>query len=344
MRPTTKDLAREAGVSLATVDRVLNGRSGVRKETVDSVNDVIDRLGFIRNQSAANLARGRTYRFEFLLPRNGDEFLATVIDRIGETRSAFRSEGMQIDHRRALENDPHQVSSLLAELRPEDLDGVAIMAPESPQVRDATMRLKERGVHVVQFVTGQHDLRPYDFVGVDNHAAGATAGRLIGRFSGGRAGKVLVVSETMNSLDSVERRLGFDGVLTRDFSHLTVLPSLETHGDPDRTRAVIRNSYAHRADIVAAYVLSSEARPALEAIAEYRDPASQVIIAHERTQFTEMMLNEGTLDAVIAQNPGHLVRSAVRLLRARTDGRQPLASQERVRIEILIKENLGQET
>ena len=41
LRPTTKDLAKAAGVSRATVDRVLNGREGVKKRTVDRVNDAI---------------------------------------------------------------------------------------------------------------------------------------------------------------------------------------------------------------------------------------------------------------------------------------------------------------
>lgn len=341
MGPTTKDLAKEAGVSLATVDRVLNGRPGVRQTTVASVNAAIEKIGFIRNQSAANLARSRTYRFEFLLPRRGDEFLASVIDRISETKAAFLSESVQIGHRRVLENDPHQISNILSLIEPDDIDGVAIMAPESPQVRDATIRLETRGVHVVHFVSGQHDLRPFDFVGVDNHAAGATAGRLIGRFTGGKRGKVLVVSETMNALDSVERRLGFDAVLTADYGQLAALPTLETHGDPDRTRLVIRNAYTHHDDIIAAYVLSSEARPALEAIAALSDPTAQVIIAHERTPFTEKGLRDGTLDAVIAQDPGHLVRSALRVLKARSDGRELLASQEKIRIEILLKENLG---
>ena len=339
--PTTRDLAREAGVSLATVDRVLNGRPGVRQVTVDAVMAAVDRIGFIRNQSAANLARSRIYRFQFLLPRSGDEFLASVVARITETQAAFLADSVRIGYRQVLEDDPHQISAALAAIEPDAVDGIAIMAPESPQVRDAMLRLKTRGVHVVQFVSGQHDVRPFDFVGVDNHAAGATAGRLIGRFTCGQSGKVLVISETMNALDSVERRLGFDAVLTAGYPNLAVLPSLETHGDPSRTRLVIRTAYASHDDIVAVYVLSSEARPALAAIAEFSDPTAQVIVAHERTQFTERQLCDGTLDAVIAQDPGHLVRSAVRVLRARSDGRTPLASQERIRIEILLKENLG---
>ncbi|MCC5973056.1 MAG: LacI family DNA-binding transcriptional regulator [Rubellimicrobium sp.] len=341
MSPTTRDLAREAGVSLATVDRVLNGRTGVRQATVDAVTAAIARIGYIRNQSAANLARGRTYRFEFLLPRSGDEFLASVIARITETQAAFKADSVDIGYRQCLENDPHQISATLSTITSDAVDGIAIMAPESPQVRDAMLRLMDRGVHVVQFVSGQHDLRPFDFVGVDNHAAGATAGRLIGRFTHERPGQVLVISETMHALDSVERRLGFDAVLTADYPNLVALPSLETRGDPARTRVVIRNAYTSHNDIAAVYVLCSEARPALEGIAEFSDPTAQVIIAHERTRFTERQLCDGTLDAVIAQDPGHLVRSAVRLLRARSDGRTPLASQEKIRIEILLKENLG---
>ena len=51
-------------------------------------------------------------------------------------------------------------------------------------------------------------------------------------------------------------------------------------------------------------------------------------------------LAEGLLDAVVTQDPGHLVRSAVRILRAKCENRAIVASQERIRIEILIEENL----
>jgi LacI family transcriptional regulator len=49
---------------------------------------------------------------------------------------------------------------------------------------------------------------------------------------------------------------------------------------------------------------------------------------------------DGRLDAVITQDTGHLVRSAIRVLQARCDGRDIVTSQERIRIEIILRENL----
>src|ERR1700733_6909966 len=92
MRPTTRDIAKAAGVSLATVDRVLNGRPRVSQAAVDAVTRAIDQLGFVRNISAANLAKSKIYRFAFLLPKAGDQFLETVVARIEEARDSLKSE------------------------------------------------------------------------------------------------------------------------------------------------------------------------------------------------------------------------------------------------------------
>ena len=73
-KPTVHDIAKEAGVSLATVDRVLNRRPGVRTATVARVQAAIDKLGYVRDLSAANLARGRLYRLAFVLPDRKSQF------------------------------------------------------------------------------------------------------------------------------------------------------------------------------------------------------------------------------------------------------------------------------
>ena len=244
MPPTTRDLAQAAGVSLATVDRVLNGRSGVRMGTVERVNQAIREIGFVRNASAATLARGRALRFRFLLPRSDDLFVRSLRARIAEANLVLAAEMVELSVDDLPQSDPHAVAASLAFLGPKDADGVAIMAPESPQTRDAIRRLRERGLHAVALVSGYQDAEDEDYVGIDDRAAGATAARLMGRFSCERAGAVLVVGETMQLRNEIERRLGFDAVLQADFPHLRAMPSLETRRDGERAARILRNAAA----------------------------------------------------------------------------------------------------
>ncbi|WP_138465796.1 LacI family DNA-binding transcriptional regulator [Poseidonocella sp. HB161398] len=339
LRPTTKDLARAAGVSRATVDRVLNGREGVKPETVQKVMDAIETLGFVRNLSAANLAKGRSYRFLFVLPQTGDQFLDEIRRHIGEAEAVFAAERIWTGIHAVDGNDPYRIADYLATLGPAEVDGVAIMAPETPQVRDAIVRLRERGVRALPFISNQA-LSGTDLVGIDNRAAGRTAATLMGRFIHAGTGRILVVAESMQSRDSLERRLGFDEVMHAQFPHLATLPSLETYGAPGRAARVMAAAIAGNPDIAGVYVMSAEARIPVEILARSGLPGSVVAIAHERTPFTMQALRAGTLDAVITQDSGHLVRSAIRRLRALADRLSTLDSQEKIRIEILLPTNL----
>lgn len=340
MRPTAKDLAEVAGVSLATVDRVLNDRPNVSTRAMNKVNEAIERIGFIRNPAAVSLARNKSYRFRFALPSSGDLYLSELLQRVQESRDALKGDLTEIDLVQLPTEDPHGVAKHLREIEQDEIDGVALMAPESPQVRDALARLLERGIKVVQFLSGQEKLPTGDFVGIDNFAAGATAGKLIGKFIGGQPGKIMVVTDTMQSLDSIQRRLGFDSVINMQFPNLQCLPSIETHADKQRTNQIVSRIIGNNDRIVGVYVLSSEARIPVLATAANVDLKTLTVIVHERTPFTEQALREDRIAAVIAQDPGHAVRSAIRIMRARTDLREPLAAQEKIRIEVLLKENL----
>lgn len=339
-RPTTKDLAIAAGVSLATVDRVLNGRPNVSKKSSEKVAQAIEQLGFVRNIAAVNLARNKTYRFRFVLPDSGDQYLDELLRQVADTNANVVSELTLLDVVQLPVDDPHHVANYLATIDAASVDGVAIMVPESPQVRDAMARLRDRGIRHVQFLSGQDKLDAVDFVGVDNFAAGATAGRLIGQFNPARKGQVLIIAETMQAQDSIERRFGFDRIINERFPTLTCLPSLETYSDPARADRIIERSLRFNTDIVAVYVMSAEARVPISAIERYADLQQLTVVVHERTPFTELAIREEKVNAIIGQNPGHAVRSAVRILRARVDLREPVVSQEKIRIEVMFRENL----
>jgi len=339
VRPTVNDIARAAGVSLATVDRVLNDRPGVRPAKMQAVQEAIARLGYVRDVAAANLARGRVYRMAFVLPETDGQFVRTLAGAVAEAERQSDAR-TAILLRRYPPDDPHAVAALLAALPQEEVAGVALMAPETPVVRDAVRALRARGVPVVALASDLPNTERDRFVGIDNVAAGRTAGVLMGRFLGGGPGKVAVIGESMLLRESLERRLGFDLILQEKFPRLVALPTIETHGRRGELREGLRAVLAQSGDVRGVYLMGAGHRALSEALREMGLAGRLTVIGHELTPHARAALEAGTMDAVIMQNVGHVVRSALRVLRAVND-RAPIdEGQEQIRIEIVMRENL----
>jgi LacI family transcriptional regulator len=64
------------------------------------------------------------------------------------------------------------------------------------------------------------------------------------------------------------------------------------------------------------------------------------VVAHELTPNTRAALLDGTIDAILNQDAGHEVRSAIRVLKAKADGLSLIDAQERIRLDIFLKDNL----
>jgi LacI family transcriptional regulator len=86
--------------------------------------------------------------------------------------------------------------------------------------------------------------------------------------------------------------------------------------------------------------MASEARKPLSILYDLDIDPSITKIAHERTPYTEHALRTRTLDGIIAQDAGHLVRSAIRRLKGNVDQRRTVGSQENIRIDILLRTNI----
>lgn len=339
-KPTSQDVAREARVSLATVDRVLNNREGVRAATVERVHGAIEKLGYVRDVSAANLARQRTYRFVFVLPDGKGQFLTGLRDSIIEAVENAIYDRLSARTVLISNRDQIDMTQKLQALDPTQIDGLAIMADETPIVRDTIARLKKHGVSVVSIVSDQPNSERDHFVGFDNIKAGCTAATLLGRFVGQRQGKVAVVVTSMNARDMLERRLGFDKIMAEEFPNLTPLPSIEAFDDPQTARELTLRCLNANPDTVAIYSVGASVRGIADALQEYGAKERIVCLDHELTDNSRALLEAGILDAVINQNTGHLARSALRVMRAKCDNASVLASQEHIRIEVLIKQNL----
>src|SRR5262249_50521682 len=92
-RVTIREVAQAAGVSIATVSRVLNGRGDVAPETRELVSRVIREHGYTANRSARGLSAGRTGLIGVLVPLVFPAYFAGILAGAAE---ALSERGLQI--------------------------------------------------------------------------------------------------------------------------------------------------------------------------------------------------------------------------------------------------------
>lgn len=341
MRPTVHDLAIAAGVSLATVDRVLNRRPGVKATTRTRVEDAIARIGFVRDVASANLAKGRVYPFVFIVPDGDNSFMAGLRAEIVAAQMRSPAERTDIRLIGVPAFDSSALAAALASLVAEPPAGVCLVAIDAPEVEAAVAALKARDVAVVTLVSDLAASEREHFCGVDNLAAGRTAGALMGRFLGGRTGSVAVIAGSMRVRDHRDRLEGFAHRLGEIHPGISILPVSESQDDPERVRALVATDLAEVPDLVGIYNLGAGNRGLLAAMESgpSRGPRP-VVVAHELTRHTRRGLEEGIIDAILNQDAGHEVRSAIRVMKAQADGVAVIEAQERIRIDIFLKDNL----
>ncbi|CAN7480971.1 LacI family DNA-binding transcriptional regulator [Rhizobium sp. LjRoot258] len=340
MRPTVHDIAAAAGVSLATVDRVLNQRPGVRHVTREKVENAIREIGYIRDVAAANLAKGRTYPLVFILPASDNSFMHGLN---AEVRAAAARSSVERTNIRTLEVpafDPSALVNVLDELRKERPSGIALVATDAPEVRDAVDRLVKDGIPVVTLVSDLTGSQRHHYAGVDNIAAGRTAARLLGRFLGGAKGEIAVLAGSMLVRDHRERLEGFAAVIAAEFPSLSILPVIEGRDDPEMAHMLVADALSKNSGIIGIYSLGAGNRGLIKALKEKAVDRSLTVIAHELTAHTRAALLDGTIDAILNQDAGHEVRSAIRVLKAKADGLSVIDAQERIRLDIFLKDNL----
>lgn len=336
---TLKDIAREAGVSLATVDRVLHNRPGVRPDTVRRVQEIIARNAFQPHVAAAELARGRARRFAFVMPTGANPFMQQIEAYLGEMSAWLSARRLSVELVNTDVFDPSVLTASLEALAG-NYDGIAVVALDHPGVRAAINDLVDAGTKVVTLVSDVPSSRRQHYVGIDNIAAGRTAGALVGRLVGQKSGKIGIIAGSQGLRDHAERIFGFNQVMASEFSHLDILPLLEGRDDDDRSEQLISRLLGKHPDIIGLYNVGAGTQGVANALTEVGREKQIVFIAHDLTAMTRKLLLQGTLDAAISQNPGHEARAAVRVLLSLARNEPILSEQENIRIDILMRDNL----
>jgi LacI family transcriptional regulator len=289
-----REIAAQAGLSQATVDRVLHGRGGVRESTIREVKQAIADLD--RQQSQVRLG-GRTFMLDVIVQAPA-RFSAGV-------RAALEAElpGLRaavIRSRFHLLDSPavSDVVAVLERVARGKTHGVVLKAPDVPEIVAVVRRL---GVPVVTLVTDLPTSPRVAYVGIDNRAAGATAAYLIDRWLADRAGDVLVVRGRGSFRGEDEREVGFRAEMRGQAPGRRLLEVVDEEDRADAVRSRIREVLAANPSVRAVYSMYAGAggnAAVVDAFTAERR-AYDVFVAHDLDDENTALLRERRLSAVL---------------------------------------------
>ncbi|MCR5756662.1 MAG: LacI family transcriptional regulator [Selenomonas sp.] len=167
---TIVDVARAAGVSVATVSRVVNGNYPVKTETKEKVRAAISRLNYVPNVQARELNTRKSSTIGVVVPGLHNMFFAEVMDGIEE---AVRQESFSFLLNCA-KNDPVQEMQAINALVARNVSGIIVISPNTKNISESFYEELVERVPLV-FINGYHRIKGVSYVGNDEQSGSQMA-------------------------------------------------------------------------------------------------------------------------------------------------------------------------
>lgn len=340
-RKTIHDVARQAGLSVATVDRVLNGRQRVREETARRVYEAAQKIGYhaaglIGQRLATDLPQ---MTFGFVLNNEGHAFYQSLAQHI---EKAVR-ECTLVRGRALIEYSPSHDASDFAQTMTNmsgKADVIAATATTHHDITQAVTNLKENGIPTFALL---NDFAPgvrHAYVGLNNIKVGRMASWMIST-AAKKAGKIGVFIGGHRWHGHELREMGFRSHFREfapDFHILDTIVNVETRRF---TYFATIDLLSRHKDLEGLYLAGGGMEGAIAALKEVRKPGEVALVVNELTNDSSKALSDRYLTMAISTPLEKLCQDLVRLMvEAKLNDQPVIAGQHFLQPELIIPESI----
>ncbi|HEU0223473.1 MAG TPA: LacI family DNA-binding transcriptional regulator [Paracoccaceae bacterium] len=313
-RPTISDLARAAGVSVATVDRVLNGRHPVREETARRVYEAAHAIGYhatalIRQRLQEDLPR---FKLGFVLQKERHEFYQNFGREAQEAvRTAAGIRGEARVHYLTTQSPGEMAEEIsAAAVR---CQAVAVTAIDHHLVTQAVQAAKAQGVPVFSLLNDFAQGVRESYVGLNNIKVGRTAAWMIAK-GAKRPGKVAIFVGGHRWHGHQLRETGFRSYFREYAPEFTVLDTLVNLETRQLTYEATLDLLTRHPDIAGFYCAGGGMEGAITALREESRAGRLEVVVNELTSESRLGLSERLVSLVIGTPLAQLCRQLVALM------------------------------
>ena len=220
MKMDIREIARQAGVSTATVSRVMNGKGPVSDNTRQRVLAVVKENNYKLNSIARGLSRQKTDTIGVILPELVDEFFMDLVHSIDEAAYAA-NKFVMISSSHSQRNTIETVMEFMNGGR---IDGVILMAPEI--VDENFLRLIKRSNRPLVVLNAPSSITDCYCLNIDNYQGAVAA---VTHLLGHDYQKIAMITGPSGNSDAEERFCGYRDVLEK--SNVPYREELVVNGD-----------------------------------------------------------------------------------------------------------------
>lgn len=301
--PTISEIARRAGLSTATVDRVLNNRSGVREKTRVKVQAATSQL--LRQSNTSEFRKLRIG----LVVESGESFNRTLEAGVRQFNAA--NQDVEILGKyfisTALESAfvVNQISKMA-----ENTDCLILVSRENAEINRAVKDVVRQEKPIICLTSDLPRSGRASYVGNDQTAAGETAGFLIGRSVRQQSGRVLFVLSVAFRCQQ-EREQGFRNVLRTEFPDLVIDERISAAEDFATAHDELSRYVSENGPPAAIYNVSGANMGIASALVKHGLERQVLFVGHELNENSRGLMEKGIMDFAIGHNVGHEIRLCV---------------------------------
>jgi LacI family transcriptional regulator len=310
-RPGMAALAASAGVSVATIDRLLNGREGVRADTAAAVIAAAQRMGHPALTRLVPVQHGDlpALRLGFVLHKKGQAFYRAFASAIAGAAIAHPGYRLTLATDFAASQSPSEMAGLLRGMIGR-CDVLAATAVNHPEIAAAVSDVQAAGVPVFSLLSDFAPKLRVGYLGMDNTKIGRVAGWAICH-AAVKGNAVAIFVGGARWMGHEQRDAGLRAYLRDHAPHLRVLETavnLETRQlTQDATLALLSNT----PDLCGIYVAGGGMEGAIAALKAHRKPGEIALVVNELTPESRSGLQSGHVTMAIGTPLDALTRGLV---------------------------------
>ena len=337
---TIKEIAALAGVSRGTVDRVLNNRGNVSPSTAAKIQEIANALDYRPNRAGLALAaQKRKLKLGVILFSLENPFFADVLEGINEKAEELADYNCSVIVKQIAMDVEKQLQAI-DELLSLDVNGIALAPCNDDRIRSRINALFEKGIPVVTFNTDIENSKRLAYVGSNYTKSGAAAAGLLQLMTHGQV-HVGIITGSDRILCHTERIAGFSQALSayRDSIHIAGI--IEVHDDEIESYEKTARLLEEHPEINALFFAAGGVYGGCRSVCAHGLKGKIRIIAFDKVPTTKALVEDGTIAAIICQQPKLQGSRPLSLLFAYlTTGELPEKERNYVAVDVRIKETI----